>query len=451
MQTLPAEILIVIGQYLRPVDLGRLAKTNSRFMRLAQDEHLFSRLYYRDFARLIDEKPIDMLKALSGTKLHKQNRLRKKLIELDMTSSDKGKAELRRMKHLKLEADWKWRHLYITLYLTKLNMLETMDELSGINDDKMFSHRAGTPDYRLMYYTVFDQEILENPHLSLLHHNEGVGLVHGKAPFKFIPIDSNMIGVKLKHLNFLHQIAIVDAELGRRDVELELELGHDLDDYGRGPPDSKISLCHEGMAVWNSEEEVYKLVYPMLALRQLFLYVREENDIKTFDAQENARDFLNQSPIIRCQILNSDVCRDYPSQIYLAVVAKLKEAELEPLDCKLIDATTLEFTCQRVPVWKYRQGQCVFTNNGYDQVKRCPYKIECLDPAVNKVTPFMIEKSYCAKHNADNPRVTKYRHRNRAAARTREYFSYPKRPNLELSDCQLSIGTLKIEARFARK
>ena len=265
-----------------------------------------------------------------------------------------------------------------------------------------------------------------------------------------MPVDSHIIGVKLKHLNFMHQIALVDAELGRRDVDLELELGHDAD-YGRGPPDSRICLCYEGVAVWNIEEEIYKLVYPMVAVRQLFLDAREENAIKTFEAQEAARDCLNETSIITCQILDVAMCRDYPSQIYLAAVAKLKEAELEPVDCRLVDTTTLEFICRRVPVWKYREGQCVFTDNGYDRVKQRPYKTECLEPAVNKIGPFAVEKSYCAKHKADDHRITKYRHRNRAMARTREYLSYPKRPNLQLADCQLSIGTLKIPARFSPK
>lgn len=450
MQTLPAEVLIAIGQFLAPADLGRLAKTSSRFMRLAQDEHLFHALYQRDFAKLITDKPLDMVTALQGVKPNKQHWIRRKLLAIDSATTEGGQADLKRMKNLKLEADWKWRHLYITLYLTRLNIIENMAEKSGRAASSSFSHRAGTADYRALSYTIFDPELLNDTHTSLLHHNSGVSLVHHSASIKFAPVTSRFTAVRLKHFNLFHQLALTDEELGRRDEDLEDMMDEEDLVYGRGPPDSRIVLCHEGVALWNKDEELYKLVYPIIAIRQIFIDCNLENEIKTAELQEAVREYLLEAPSISCEILDARVCQHYPSQIFEAIVTKLKEAELALESCELISATELKFNCRRVPVWKYHGEQCIYAENAYNKVSKSHERIECLTPAVVKANPYgLMHKNYCCKHNAEHPRMAKYQKRNRALARTREYLSYLKRLNIKLNQQEiLKIGTLKVDVRF---
>jgi hypothetical protein len=441
MQTLSNEVLLTICQYLHPHDLGRLAKCGSRFMQLAQDEQLFSRLYERDFASLISDKPLDLVAAVQNLKPHKQQRARRKLLTIDMATTQAGITELQRMKNLKLEADWKWRYLYITLYLTRLNMYETMAERSGIEASTSFSHHAGGPNYRVMFYTIFDHEILQDPHASLLHHNTGIGLVDGSAPFKFEPLNFRFKGVGLKHFNFFHQASLIDEELGRRDADLDEFMGEDEDtSYGRGPPDGKIVLCQEGVAVWDAKSELYKLAYPMMALREIFLRCSAEIDVKTFDKQEAAREFLLETPVIICNVINSMLCQKYPNEVYQIIVDKLKEAELEVTACELVAPTCLKFTCRRAPKWKYTDGQCVHVEHGYKKETHTHYSTECLEPATKRSSPYGIpDIVYCAKHSAEHPRITKNQKRNRARCRTREYLNYPDRVNLKLVDCNVAL------------
>jgi hypothetical protein len=447
MQSLPDEVLLLIGQHLQPQDLGQLAKSAKRFMRLAQDEQLFSRLYHRDFISLINDKPLDLTLALQDVKPHKHSKIRKKLLEMDLAATEAGQLELQRMKNLALEADWKWRNLYITLFLTKLHMLNHMDESSGVGNGR---HPRGTEDYQALYYPLFDHEIFHETSMSIKHHhNTSVGLVQGRGPFKFMPMAFRLVGVKLKYFNFMHHIALIDEELGRHDVELEEELGGERIYYNRGPPDSKVILCQEGVAVWNKDQELYKLIYPMLSVRQIFLNCVEENFIKTYETQEMVRDYLQESPVVICQVVDTAVCQRFPQQIYQAILEKLKEAELAVESCELLNGNTLKFMCRRVPNWKYKDGQCIFSDTGYDMVKRERYDVECLEPAVVRLQPhYKDEKDYCTKHDAANYHITRNRQCLRARLRTREYLTYPHKPNLILKDCQLNVGDLKVSVSF---
>jgi hypothetical protein len=228
------------------------------------------------------------------------------------------------------------------------------------------------------------------------------------------------------HLNVAHQVAMMYYELKVKGPKPSQDFGTEAYcyDFIKNEPLLGRLLClKEGICGWNQQEQKYNLIFPIAALRSLFIECKEQMLAELDDAEEVLRSFLSQELIIRYKLQTTDDAKaitSHPKEALQCIKTALRQHELRVSHAKFVDSLSLEVNCIREPLWDNSLSTHTFTYPGSQQIQ------------IGGKFGYSAMEQYL------------YWKDNLVAAKVQEHLNYPKRSNLVLNG-ELRVGIAAVK------
>jgi hypothetical protein len=236
---------------------------------------------------------------------------------------------------LRLPENWTWKQVFIWLFKVKRQMISEMHAHMGLTYEHNFREMIG----KGLGGLAFDDHLSNAETTALSLEERSLVPMHRQflveetvqENLDFPPDYSNLL--ELQDLCYFH----------------ENKISKSIGIYTKNRPSTKQILLTEGVCVWNYMFEMYIPIYPLSALREIFIYhktiIMDEHNRKL----RNAEKVLNESVYVeyKCNDINIENFYEYETLI----TDKLEEYDLGIIIFGY-ENNCLSLSITRYPKWK---------------------------------------------------------------------------------------------------